>query len=292
LGLTPDWSEDGSPTEEYAAIKLVNGWQATCPSAGLGGLRYSRRSNQSGDSRVYRGASRCSTQANLWNRRETQTGATAHWLAAILRGLRRRPCGRRTLPSRISNLAAVKSIEITCQTLLTFASPFPTRLDRAIQLLAEPDCLSWGFPKMPLRRISSGSPLPGTVHEHARSRFPSGRERQLSSMFRPRGFSPPRRFPPPSDSLTVLADRVAALAGSITTLSGCVPVLANLPDHRADAAHMFQRASDHGVHHVSVKPPQRPLFQAFTTTRSHPRDAFLPSEASPPTTAAVSGQNR
>jgi hypothetical protein len=180
-------------------IKLVNRRQATCPSAGLGGPRRSQGSNQSGGSRVYRGASRCSTQANLRNRRETQTGATAHWLAAILRGLRHRPYGRRTLPSRISSLAAAKSIEFTCQTLLTFAPSFPTRLDHAIQLLSEPDCLSWGFPKMPLRRLSSGSPLPGTVHEHARSRFPSGRERQLSSTFRPRGFSPPRRVPPPSD---------------------------------------------------------------------------------------------
>jgi hypothetical protein len=41
-----------------------------------------------------------------------------------------------------------------------------------------------------------------------------------------------------------------------------------------------------------VKPSPHPLFQAFATTRPHPRDVFLPSEASPPTTAAVSGQNR
>jgi len=150
-------------------------WHATHLPAGLGELRRSRGSSRLGGSRVYRGASRCSTQANLWNRRETQTGVAAHWLAAILRGLRRRPCGRRTLPSRISSLAAVISIEVTYQTLMTFAPSFPTRLDLAIRLLAEPDCLSWGFPKMPLRRLSSGSPLPGTVHEHARSGFPFGR---------------------------------------------------------------------------------------------------------------------
>jgi hypothetical protein len=204
-------------------IKLVNEWHATGPPAGLGEPRHSRRSGRLGGSRVYRGASPCSTQASLWNKRETQTGATAHWLAAILRGLRRRPHGRRTLPSRISSLTAATSIEIASQTLLTFAPSFPTRLDLTIQLLAEPNCLSWGFPKMPLRRLSSGSPLPGTVHEHARSRFPSGEERQLSSTFRPHGFSPSRRVPPPVDRPTVLADSSAADAA-------CVPVLTNLLD--------------------------------------------------------------
>lgn len=203
--------------------------------------------------------------------RETQTEATAHWLAVILRGLRFHPCGCTTLPSRIFSLAAVKSIEITSQTLLTFAPSFPTRPDLATQLLSEWGCLSWGFPKMPLRRLSSGSPLPGTVHEHARSRFPSGEERQLSSMFRPHGFSPSRRVPPPSDSALTLTSH---------------------PDRRADAACMFQHASDPGVHRVSVAPSRLRLFRAFGVIRPHPRDAFLPFEAFSLNTAAVSGRDR
>jgi hypothetical protein len=121
---------------------------------------------------------------------------------------------------------------------------------------------------MPLRRLSSGSPLPGTVHEQARSRFPSGRGRQPSSVFRPHGFSPSRRVPPPSDG---------------------APALPSLRRHRADVAYMFQHASDPGVHHVSGIPYVRRALRPSETTGSRPRDAFLPFEAFPPYTATMSG---
>lgn len=104
-----------------------------------------------------------------------------------------------TLPTRTFRPAAVKPIGITCQTLLTFAPSFPTRPDLTTQLLAERGYLSWGCPKKPLRRLSSGSPLPGAGHEHARFRFPSGEGCQPSSVFRPHGFSPSRRVSPPYD---------------------------------------------------------------------------------------------
>jgi len=129
-----------------------------------------------------------------------------------------------TLPSRTFHPAAVKPVGITCQTLLTFAPSFPTRPDLTTRLLAELGYLSWGCPKKPLRRISSGSPLPDAVHEQARVGHPSGREGQLSSMFRPHGFSPSRRVPPPSDG----APTLAGLHSTVPTSHTCCIVLPTL----------------------------------------------------------------
>jgi len=64
------------------------------------------------------------------------------------------------------------------------------------------------------RGVHSRAPFTSTLDPG----FPSGEERQLLSVFRPHGFSPSRRVPPPSDSLTVLADRDPVLADRVRFL--------------------------------------------------------------------------
>jgi len=64
----------------------------------------------------------------------------------------------------------------------------------SVQPVTRLDCLSWIVQRSPLRR-------PGDTGVHSRREPlrdpPSGRACHGSSMFRPRGFSPPRRFTPP-----------------------------------------------------------------------------------------------
>jgi len=115
-------------------------------------------------------------------------------------------------------------LESRCQTLLTFAPSFPTRPDLYDPTPCGAEYLSWGCPKKPLRRLSSGSPLPGAFHERTRFRLPSGGEGQPSSVFRPRGFSPPRRFPPPSD----VAPDLAGLHSTVPTLRAYFSALPTL----------------------------------------------------------------
>jgi len=122
---------------------------------------------------------------------------------------------------------------------------------------------------MPLRRLPSGSPLPASLHEQARFRPPSGRECHLPSAFRPGGLSPLRRLPPPCDGAS--------------TLPG-------LHLHRADVARICSALPTLGftTFRWSGFPagpcePARPRFP-------RPRDALLPFEAFPPSTAAAAGR--
>jgi hypothetical protein len=64
----------------------------------------------------------------------------------------------------------------------------------SVQPVARLDCLSWDCPKIaPPSSWRHRSPLP----EPPLREIPSGRACHSSSMFRPRGFPPPRRFAPP-----------------------------------------------------------------------------------------------
>jgi hypothetical protein len=64
----------------------------------------------------------------------------------------------------------------------------------SVQTVTRLDCLSWDCPKIaPPSSWRHRSPLP----EAPLRAPPSGRACHSSSMFRPRGFPPPRRFPPP-----------------------------------------------------------------------------------------------
>jgi len=61
------------------------------------------------------------------------------------------------------------------------------------------------FQRFPSVVQPSRSPLPVDSAEQARRRHPSGRERYLSSMFRPRGFAPPRRLTPSTRGTRIAA---------------------------------------------------------------------------------------
>ena len=64
----------------------------------------------------------------------------------------------------------------------------------SVQPVARLDCLSWGCPKIaPPSSWRHRSPLPEAPLRDP----PSGRACHSSSVFRPRGFPPPRRFAPP-----------------------------------------------------------------------------------------------
>jgi len=136
-----------------------------------------------------------------------------------------------SLPSRTIVPSAPTLVGDGCLTLLTFAPSLPTRpgptartpvgsparfrcprsprparlpapFKRLMRLVrcqpGRPSFLSWGCPKMPLRRIARQgvhSRRPPTGCPAALP--PSGWERDAPSLFRPRGFTPPRRLAPP-----------------------------------------------------------------------------------------------
>lgn len=162
----------------------------------------------------------------------------------------------------------MKPIGITCQTLLTFAPSFPTRPDLTTRLLAKSGYLSWGCPKKPLRRISSGSPLPGVGREQAR--YDSLREEGAS---------------PPPCSVLAVSHRLDGFLlhpmalGTLRLLTSTVPTL-----------HAFSACfRPWGSPRFRDSPSSRPS-RAAPTSPPHPRDALLPYEAFPPCTATMTDE--
>lgn len=119
--------------------------------------------------------------------------AAARCFATALHDLHCVPLSRRTWGLRGPSSGAESTTQaVNSLSLLTFGAVFPDAVRLLPPGVGTPDCLSWGCRRSPLRRARPRSPLPDAplrVH-------PSGRRLPTPTMFRPRGFSPPRRFSP------------------------------------------------------------------------------------------------
>jgi len=86
------------------------------------------------------------------------------------------------------------SADVQSIALLTFHAVFPDAFRSKLPDALTSDFLSWDCRRSPLRRSRPRSPLP-TRRCHHRRVF--GLMVPASTVFRPRGLSPPRRFAPP-----------------------------------------------------------------------------------------------
>lgn len=129
--------------------------------------------------------------------------AAARCFATALHDLHCVPLSRRTWGLRGPSSGAESTTQaVNSLSLLTFGAVFPDAVRLLPPGVGTPDCLSWGCRRSPLRRARPRSPLPDAplrVH-------PSGRRLPTPTMFRPRGFSPPRRFAPPRPCRDVAPD--------------------------------------------------------------------------------------
>jgi len=126
---------------------------------------------------------------------EIPIDVAAFWLAAALRDRCPPLAGRTGLRGPSMGLHPRTSAR-GYLTLLTLAPPFPVPSVRAVRRFRRTS--SHGvFQITPVRRLRSRSPLPARLRWRTSSPAPSDRACHSPTMFRPRGFSPPRRLPPP-----------------------------------------------------------------------------------------------
>jgi len=126
------------------------------------------------------------------------------------------------------------------------------RLSRRFRFLppdvGTPGSLSWGCRRSPLRRTQSRSPLPVRPFRD----LPSSRRLPTSTVFRPRGFSPPRRITPPRPCRDVAPDCRPWGSPRFRPLRGVVPATPFCPAELSspDAAPQLDESSALGCGHT------------------------------------------